>query len=196
MVSDINEVKEAKKILKEVSGELEKKGIEFDRKMEIGIMVEVPTVAILADRFAKEVDFFSIGSNDLTQYLLAVDRTNELVATLYDHLHPSVLRTIKMTIESAHRNRKWVGVCGEIAGDPLATPVLLGLGVDELSASPIVIPEIKKVIRTLSHKESKEIARKCIGFSSPKEVRNFLYDFINTKLPSIRELILGDIVTS
>ena len=196
MVSDINEVKEAKKILREVSGELDKKNIEFDRKMEIGIMVEVPTVAILADRFAKEVDFFSIGSNDLTQYLLAVDRTNELVAPLYDHLHPSVLRTIKMTVESAHRNRKWVGVCGEIAGDPLATPVLLGLGVDELSASPIVIPEIKKVIRTLSHRESKEIARKCIGFSSPKEVRNFLYDFINTKLPSIRELILGDIVTS
>lgn len=192
MITDLNEVKEAKRIVREVAVELDKKGIKYDRELEIGIMVEVPSVAILADEFAKEADFFSIGTNDLTQYILAVDRTNELVASLYDHLHPSVLRTIKIIVESAHRNSKWVGVCGEIAGDPLAIPVLLGLGVDELSAAPIVIPEVKKVIRTLSLKESKEIANKCIGFSTSKEVRNFLRDIINTKLTAIKELILGE----
>ncbi|MCK4234715.1 phosphoenolpyruvate--protein phosphotransferase [candidate division WOR-3 bacterium] len=192
MISDLNEIKEAKRTLEEVKGELDKEGIKFDKKIETGIMVEIPSAAILADAFAKESDFFSIGSNDLTQYILAVDRTNELVADLYDHLHPAVLRTIKTVIEAAHRNSIWVGICGEIAGDPLAIPVLIGLGVDELSATPMVIPEVKKVIRTLSFKESKEIARKCIAFSTPGEVRAFLRNIINTKLTKIKELILGE----
>jgi len=193
MMTDIEELRKAKKILREVADKLEKKGLDFDRKIEIGIMVEVPSCAILANEFAKETDFFSIGTNDLTQYLLAVDRTNEYVASLYDHLHPAVLRTIKTIVDAAHRNRKWVGICGEMAGDPLAIPILLGLGIDELSATPIVIPEVKKVIRTLSMKESKKIAKKCLAFSTAKEVRNFLKEIINTKLPIIRELIFGGI---
>ncbi len=196
LISDINELMKAKSILREVMDELQEKSIEFDRKLEIGIMAEVPSCAILADKFAKETDFFSIGTNDMTQFLLAVDRTNELVAPLYDHLHPVVLKTIKMIIDSAHRNHKWVGVCGEIAGDPLAIPVLLGLGVDELSAAPILIPEVKKVIRTLSLKESKEIAKKCFGFSTSKDVRNFLSNIINTKLTSIKELISEEVESS
>ncbi len=191
MVSDLNEVKEAKRILAEVSHELEKEDIPFDNNMEVGIMVEIPSVAVLADDFADEADFFSIGSNDLTQYILAVDRTNELVAPLYDHLHPAVLRTMKIIIEAAHRKKKWVGVCGEIAGDPLAIPVLIGLGVDELSAVPFVVPEVKKVIRTLSFKESKDIASKCIACSTSKEVRQYLKEIISTKLTTIKDLILG-----
>ncbi|TET17942.1 MAG: phosphoenolpyruvate--protein phosphotransferase [Candidatus Cloacimonadota bacterium] len=191
MISDLSEIIKAKNILREVADELEREGIPFDKDMEIGIMVEIPSVAILADDFAKEADFFSIGTNDLTQYILAVDRTNERVASLYDHLHPAVLRTIKTIIEAAHRNSKWVGVCGEIAGDPLAIPVLLGVEVDELSTSPMVIPEVKKVIRTLSLKEAKTIAGKCLMFSTAKEVRAFLCEIINTKLPVIKELILG-----
>jgi len=191
MISDLGEIRKAKKVLKEVETELDNKGIEYDRKMEIGIMVEVPSCAILANAFAKEVDFFSIGSNDLTQYILAVDRTNQLVASLYDHLHPAVLKTIKNIVDAAHRHDKWVGVCGEIAGDPLAIPVLLGLEVDELSASPIVIPEVKKIIRTLSFKESKVIARKCVGFSTSKEVRSYLENIVDTKLTVLKDLILG-----
>ncbi len=193
MISDLNEVKEAKKVLADVSRELEKEGVPFDNNLEVGIMVEIPSVAILADDFAEEADFFSIGTNDLTQYILAVDRTNELVAPLYDHLHPAVLRTIKTIIESAHRKKKWVGVCGEIAGDPLAIPVLIGLGVDELSAVPFVIPEVKKVIRTLSFKEAKQIASKCIAYATPKEVRHYLRHVISTKLTAIKDLILSDL---
>jgi phosphotransferase system enzyme I (PtsI) len=192
MITDIQELKEIKELLEETKGELDKEGIEFDHDIEIGIMVEVPSVAILVDNFAKEADFFSIGSNDLTQYILAVDRTNELVASLYDHLHPAVLKTIKTIIDSAHRNNKWVGVCGEIAGDPLAIPVLLGLGIDELSAVPIVVPEIKQIIRTLSMKESKEIARRCLTLSTSREVRNYLTKIVNMKLPAIKELIVGN----
>jgi phosphotransferase system enzyme I (PtsI) len=192
MVSDLNEVKEAKKILADVSRDLEKEGIPFDNNLEVGIMAEIPSVAILADDFAAEADFFSIGTNDLTQYILAVDRTNDLVAPLYDHLHPAVLRTIKIIIESAHRKKKWVGVCGEIAGDPLAIPVLIGLGVDELSAAPFVIPEVKKVIRTLSFAEAKQIASKCIAYATPTEVRHYLKEVISTKLTAIKELILGE----
>jgi len=192
MISDINELREAKKILKDVSEELTKEGVTFDKNLEVGIMVEVPSCAILADEFAKEVDFFSIGTNDLTQYLLAVDRTNEKVASLFDHLHPAVLRTIKMIIESAHRQNKWVGICGEIAGDPLAIPVLIGLMVDELSCTPISIPEVKKVIRSLSLKEAKEIAKKCISFSTTDEVRKYLLDVINTKLTIVKEFIFQE----
>jgi phosphotransferase system enzyme I (PtsI) len=193
MISDLNEVKEAKEVIREVANELEEAGIPFDRNMEVGIMVEIPSVSILADDFATEADFFSIGTNDLTQYILAVDRTNELVASLYDHLHPAVLRTIKVIIEAAHRKKKWVGVCGEIAGDPLAIPVLIGLGVDELSAVPFVIPEVKKVIRTLSFKEAKQIASKCLACATPKEVRHYLTEIINTKLTAIKELILSEL---
>jgi phosphotransferase system enzyme I (PtsI) len=196
MISDLEEVKEAKRVLRDAMDELEKEGHTVDRKMEIGIMVEIPSVAILADAFARESDFFSIGSNDLTQYILAVDRTNENIASLYDHLHPAVLRTINVIIEAAHRNSKWVGICGEIAGDPIAIPVLIGLGVDELSASPIVIPEVKKVIRTLSFKESKEIAKKCLRFSTPAEVRGFLRNVINTRFTKIKELLLGEVESS
>lgn len=192
MISDLNEVKEAKRILAEVAQELETQGIPFDSATEVGIMVEIPSVAILADDFAQEADFFSIGTNDLTQYILAVDRTNQLVAPLYDHLHPAVLRTMKIIIESAHRKKKWVGVCGEIAGDPLAIPVLIGLGVDELSAVPFVIPEVKKVIRTLSLKEAKQIASKCLAYATPKEVRDYLKAIISSKLTEIKDLIIGD----
>ncbi len=191
MISDLEEVRKAKKILEDVENELERDGIDYDKNLEVGIMVEVPSCAILANDFAKEVDFFSIGSNDLTQYILAVDRTNQLVASIYDHLHPAVLKAIEGIIDAAHRQNKWVGVCGEIAGDPLAIPVLIGLQVDELSASPIVIPEVKKVIRTLSLKESKVIAKKCIGFSTSREVRRYLEDIVDTKLTAVRDLILA-----
>ena len=129
-------------------------------------MIEVPSAAVMADLLAEEVDFFSIGTNDLTQYTLAVDRTNPVVAPLADALHPAVLRLIRQVVEAAHEKGRWVGVCGELAGDPLATPVLVGLSVDELSMSLPSVPIVKSRIRALSWRTA-ELARECLPPTTP-----------------------------
>ncbi len=190
MISSVEEIIEAKNIIEECKKELEKDGIEY-KDVEIGIMVEVPGAAIMAKELAKYVDFFSIGTNDLTQYTLAVDRTNERVAYLYQHLHPAVLRLVKMTVEGGHDSGIWVGVCGDIAGDPLAVPILVGMGVDELSVSPILVPEVKSIIRHLTMKEAQDIANKCLSMNSAKEVHDFLIYHLKKEFPVLASLIEG-----
>lgn len=174
MVASPAEVRAARRILEEVEAELDRAGIERATDIEVGVMIEVPSAALMADLLADEVDFFSIGTNDLTQYTLAVDRTNPVVAPLADALHPAVLRLIRQVVEAAHEKGRWVGVCGELAGDPLATPVLVGLSVDELSMSPPSVPIVKSRIRALSRENCRELARECLAADDPAEVRRIL----------------------
>ena len=141
MISGLDELNQANALVEQCKTELRAKNIPFDEKMEIGAMIEIPSAALVADSLARRVKFFSIGSNDLIQYTLAADRTNEKVSHLYEPTHPAILRLIKMTVDAAHRHGAWVGVCGEIAGDPALAALLIGLGVDELSAAPPVVPE-------------------------------------------------------
>lgn len=150
MIAVKEEIIEANKVLEEVKEELKRKKIDFDENIEVGIMVEIPSAALNAEELSEYVDFFSIGTNDLTQYTFASDRTNENLNYLYQPLHPAVLKLIKMTVDASHKNDKWTGVCGELAGDPNAIPTLVELGVDELSMSPQKIPESKKIIRELT----------------------------------------------
>lgn len=174
MVSTLDELRKAKEVVWEVQKELSLEGFPYDPSMEVGIMIEVPSVVALAEKFAQEVDFFSIGTNDLTQYMLAADRTNPLVVDLSDSLHPAVLRSVKMVVEAAHRSGVWVGVCGEIAGDICATPLLLGLGVDELSMNPHRIPEIKKAITRISMEKAGMLAEKAMNMDSARDVREYV----------------------
>ena len=165
MVGDINEWHETVKIVEE-----EKKNTGIS-DVKIGIMIEIPSAAIMADVFAKYVDFFSVGTNDLTQYTMAIDRGHPKLGDKSDGLHPAVLRLIKMTVDAAHKEGKWVGVCGGLAGDPQAVPVLTGLGVDELSVSIPDIPSVKAQIRELTFSECQELANKALEVPSFKEVR-------------------------
>jgi phosphotransferase system enzyme I (PtsI) len=181
MISGIDELRQANAILGEVRKELKKKKIPFDEKMEVGAMIEVPSAALTSDILADEVDFFSIGTNDLIQYALAVDRVNEKIAYLYEPAHPAVLRLIKNIIDNGHDGGIWVGMCGEMAGEPSWALLLLGLGLDEFSTSPMVLPEIKQVIRAVTMKEAKEIAKKALTLSTGKEVELF----VNSKLKEL-----------
>ncbi len=185
MVSNIEEVIKAKEIIEDVKKEI---NYPKDRYVDVGIMIEVPSAALMSDKLAPLVDFFSIGSNDLTQYTLAVDRGNHKVNYIYDSLHPSVLKLIQMTVENAHKNNIWVGVCGEMAGDPYAIPILLGLGVDELSMTPISIPVAKKIIRNLSLSEAKILANKALNHRNGKEIRTDIDKEIEEKFISLKNI--------
>lgn len=178
MISGVDEVRRANKILDEAKAELYAEGKAFDEDIEVGIMVEIPSAAVTADILAKEVDFFSIGTNDLIQYTLAVDRMNEHISYLYEPFHPAVLRLIKNVIDSSHKEGKWTGMCGEMAGDPLAAPVLLGMGLDEFSMSASSIPKVKKVIRSLAYDEAKEIAGKALSMSEPADIRAMMKEIV------------------
>ena len=146
---------------------------------------ELPSAAGIADRLATECDFFSVGTNDLIQYLLAVDRDNAAVATLYQQFNPAVLRTIRHIIDAGHKKGGWVGMCGEMAGDPLATVLLVGLGIDELSVLPSVLPEIKKIILSIRYKEAKKVADRVLAMSTDQEIRDHLSSIIKNKVPEI-----------
>lgn len=169
MVSGIDEVRKAKEIINECMEELRKKKIDFNENIRIGVMIEVPSACMISDILAKEVDFFSIGTNDLIQYSLAIDRINEYVSYLYEPLHPAVLRLIKQTVDNAHTNKIEVGLCGEMAGEPLYTPILMGMGLDELSMNAYAIPRVKKVIRGLDHDYCKELLNELMIKNSAKE---------------------------
>lgn len=173
MISGLEELQQANFLLEEARKELRKEGIPFNEEMEVGAMIEVPSAAITSDILAKEVDFFSIGTNDLIQYSLAVDRVNEKIAYLYEPAHPAVLRLIRNVIESGHNAGLWVGMCGEMAGDIVMTIILLGLGMDEFSTSPIAIPEIKRIIRSVTLRQAKEIAQEALSLTTGKEVERF-----------------------
>ncbi len=176
MISETEELKKAKAVLEEAKEELRKKKTPFDEKVEVGIMVEIPSAALSADALAKESDFFSIGTNDLIQYTLAVDRGNERIAHLYQGFHPGVLKLIKQTIDAGHRNGIWVGLCGEMGADPLATILLVGMGVDELSTSAMAIPEIKKIIRSITFQEAQKLAEQVLNLSTIDEIKKFLIE--------------------
>jgi phosphoenolpyruvate-protein phosphotransferase (PTS system enzyme I) len=179
MISGIEELQKANKILDEAKEELRNKGTPFDEDIKIGAMIEVPSAAITADILSREADFFSIGTNDLIQYSLAVDRVNEKVAYLYEPAHPAVLRLIKNIIDAAHNANIKVGMCGEMAGEPGFALLLLGLGLDEFSTPPQVIPELKYLIRLVSFKHAQEIAHAALKLSTGKEVADFSQSQLN-----------------
>lgn len=174
MVATAREVQELRSALDEASGNLIREGIPHAPKIEFGIMVEIPAAAVNARALAPMVDFFSIGTNDLTQYTLAVDRTNERVAAMADYFEPAIISLINMVIEAAHGNNKWVGMCGEMAGDPLALPLLLGLGLDEFSMAPGSIPDVKDRLRRLSYRDMRSVAERCLTCGSAADVRRIL----------------------
>jgi phosphoenolpyruvate-protein phosphotransferase len=171
MIATLAEVRQAKALLAEARRELQAAGAPLPDRLQAGIMVEIPSVVVLADQFAQEVDFFSIGTNDLTQYTFAAERTNEKVAYLADACHPAILRQIQTVIDAAHRRGIWAGVCGELAGDPDAAPLLLGLGLDEFSMAPTQIPLIKSVLRCWSVTEARALALQALQTESAEEVR-------------------------
>jgi len=174
MISGVEEVLEAKQVLEEARSELRAQGIPFDEGCPVGAMIEVPSAAVVADQIAEEVQFFSIGTNDLVQYAVAVDRSNERVAYLFDALHPGVLRLIRGTIEAGHRYGIPVGMCGEMCGDPLSAVLLLGLGLNSFSMGPSAIPEIKRVIRSVSLSDARAIASEAMSCRTPAQVRAYL----------------------
>ena len=159
----------------------------FDEKMEIGAMIEIPSAALIADALAKRVKFFSIGSNDLIQYTLAADRTNEKVSHLYEPTHPAIIRLIKTTVDAAHRHGIWAGVCGEIAGDPVLAPLLIGLGVDELSAAPTVVAQVKYIVRRLKLSEAQALAEFALQCESPAEIHARCRELARQTAPSLFE---------
>jgi len=185
MVSTVQEIRRAREMVARAKAELDERGLPYDRDIKIGIMIEVPAAAVLAGEMAGEADFLSIGTNDLIQYLLAVDRDNAAVAPLYQQFNPAVLRTIRHIIDAGHKKGVWVGMCGEMAGDPLATVLLVGLGIDELSVIPSVLPEIKKIILSIKYKEAKRVADRVLAMSTEQEIRDHLSSIIKNKVPEI-----------
>jgi phosphotransferase system enzyme I (PtsI) len=178
MISGVEELRQANEILRECCAELDREGVAYVKDIEVGVMIEVPSAAMTADLLAKETDFFSIGTNDLIQYSLAVDRTNEKVAYLYEPAHPAVLRMIKNIIEAAHSNNIRVGMCGEMASDPVFALILLGFGLDEFSMPSLAIPQMKYLIRSFSAADARNIAHEALSLSTAKEVEAFVQDKI------------------
>jgi phosphotransferase system enzyme I (PtsI) len=170
MISGVGELEQANALVEEYKDELRQEKIPFDANIRAGAMIEIPSAALTADALARRCQFFSLGTNDLIQYSLAVDRLNEKIAHLYQPTHPAVVRLIKMTADAAHRAGIWCGLCGEMAGDPALTPLLLGLGVDELSTAPSVVPQVKALIRLLKMQDAKDLADFSLNCESGKEI--------------------------
>ncbi len=185
MISGVSEIRACKRILRAVSVELEQEGVLFDPQVKIGIMIETPAAVMIASLLAKEVDFFSIGTNDLIQYCLAVDRGNEHVSYLYEPLHPAILRALKQVCDAAHHAGIEVSMCGEMASEPMYLPVLIGLGLDELSMNHACIPRVKRVLRNLTQVESKEMLNALMQLSTGKEISAHLDREMRTRLPDL-----------
>jgi phosphotransferase system enzyme I (PtsI) len=183
MISGVEELWEVKAILDEVTEELRSKGVEFDPEIPLGVMIEIPSAAITADILAREVDFFSIGTNDLIQYSLAIDRVNKYVSYLYEPLHPAIVRHMKGVVDCAHEEDIDVGICGEMAADPLYTLIFLGLGLDELSMHPTAIPRIKKVLRRSTRTDGEDLLKQVLQFSTAKETEYFIRKSMADRFP-------------
>lgn len=181
MIIAVEEIRFLKEELEKLKEELRSEGKSFDEAIEVGIMIETPAAAVIAHHLIKEVDFFSIGTNDLTQYTLAVDRGNELISQMYNPLTPSVLNLIKQVIEASHAAGKWTGMCGELAGDERATILLLGMGLDEFSMSAISIPRIKKLVRNINFEDAKQLAEQALASATADEVAGLMDEFIKQK---------------
>jgi phosphotransferase system enzyme I (PtsI) len=187
MISGLDELNQANAIVEKCKAELRAEKKPFDENLAIGAMIEIPSAALIADTLAQRAKFFSIGSNDLIQYTLAADRTNEKVSHLYEPTHPAILRLIKTTVDASHRHGTWTGVCGEIAGDTFLTPLLIGLGVDELSTAPSVVPQVKYIIRRLKMSEAQALAEFALQCDSPTEIYRRCQELARASAPSLFE---------
>jgi phosphotransferase system enzyme I (PtsI) len=183
MISGIEEIREAKRIFNDVMRDLIEEDVPVGRDIEIGVMIEVPSAGIVAEDLAKEVDFFSIGTNDLIQYVLAIDRINERVGYLYEPLHPAILRLIRQIVGAGHRQGIRVAMCGEMAGDPLYSLILLGLELDELSMNPLAIPRMKKIIQNSTLQESRLLLDQVVKLNSATEIRDYVEHYMRKRFP-------------
>ena len=189
MISGVAELRAATTILEDVKSELRRQGVAFDPEIQVGAMIEIPSAAVTADLLAREVDFFSVGTNDLIQYALAIDRINEQVAYLYEPLHPAVLRMLRNVVSAAHNEGIWVSMCGEMAGDPRYGLVLVGLGFDELSMTPASIPMMKRIVRSVTYGQAAELTQKLFGCATAQEVEEALLQEMRARFP---EYFAGD----
>ena len=179
MISSLEELLDDKEVIKEVLKELDEENIAYSKDVEVGMMIEIPSAAVISDVLAKHVDFFSIGTNDLIQYTCAVDRMNQKISHLYNQFNPAVLRLIKMVIDNAHKEGKWVGMCGESAGDQRMIPILLGFGLDEFSMSPISILPARKLITSLSYADMQKFADEILSMGTAKEIKEYVNKTFN-----------------
>jgi len=191
MITGIEELRAARALATQVSNELAGEGIERDERIEFGMMVETPSAVMMADIFAREVDFFSVGSNDLIQYTLAVDRSDPKTASLYQPHHPAVLRSLKTVVDAAHAEKIWVGICGEMAADPMSTILLVGLGFDELSVSPYLVPKVKTIVRSLIHADAQALVEQALRLESSSAVQALVLSRMGRLLPQFL-LPVGD----
>ena len=187
MICRLAELTETLELMEECKNELKAQNIPYRADIEVGVMIEIPSAVMIADSLAKRVQFFSLGTNDLIQYSLAVDRLNERIAHLYEPTHPGVLRLIQLTVEAAHRNGIWVGVCGEMGSDPKLIPLLIGLGVDEISAASPLVPHIKFLVRRLKLTEANELAQKALSFESGAETMIECEKLLRQVAPSLAD---------
>lgn len=186
MISGVGELREALAVVEEAKAELKKRRISFNRKMRAGIMVEIPSAAIVADLLAREVDFFSIGTNDLIQYALAIDRVNEHVSYLYEPLHPAILRLIRRIVDAGHDAGIPVAMCGEMAGEPLYSYVLLGLGMDEWSMNATSIPRVKRILRKSVAYEAREFVGELLAHATASDIAEILMKKLEVLFPEER----------
>jgi phosphoenolpyruvate-protein phosphotransferase (PTS system enzyme I) len=182
MIASLAEVKRTKDLIKICHDELKREGKAFDRHMSLGIMIEIPSAAVIIRDFAGEIDFVSIGTNDLIQYLLAVDRGNEIVSTLYQEFNPAVIRTLYHIIKAGKESGITVSMCGAMAGDTFAVPLLVGMGLESLSVSSSGIPLLKRIIRSLSMEEMKALADECLALKTEKEISTRIHKFFGNKI--------------
>jgi phosphotransferase system enzyme I (PtsI) len=182
MIASMREILESKQLIEECKTELKKGKINFDKHISVGIMIEIPSAAVLIKDFAEEVDFVSIGTNDLIQYLLAVDRGNDIVGDIYQEFHPAVIRTLSQIITGGKSAGKMVSMCGEMAADPFAVPLLIGLGLESISVSASAIPQIKQIIRSLEYKDLQKLAKDCLALKTEREINTRVHSFFNLKV--------------
>jgi phosphotransferase system enzyme I (PtsI) len=189
MISNVDEVLQANRILEEVKDDLCREKIPFNEDIEVGVMIEVPSAALTADLIAPHVSFFSLGTNDLVQYTLAVDRVNERIAYLYEPTHPAIIKLIKRTIDVGHEHGIWTGVCGEMAGNPLMAPLLMGLGADEFSVSPPMVPIVKRVIRSLTYSRAEKLAQEALQAESARDIMRSCRELVKEVAPELLEFV-------